>query len=717
MLKNLIDDHMIGNDEMLDEQNGQQVQQSVLKLIIHVPNATTHCIHCIRNGDFNDSLRLHYVIHINIFDDINGRFYHKFSTTNQNYHLLNQNRVDAVDQIDSCMKFNEIPNSITCYYNYYVKRDHSEQGKCSIDNVIGEFFDQLIHMIALTSNEIMMLQCILLHDNTVTNITNTNTTNITSNNNSNDNSSSLSFNELIDIDLTIQLNEICTENRSQIIKYIVNIVSKKSQLTKYMNNDQYQYHYLIDDLKNCLNTDSIRIIMNKPQQYHNHQLSKKFLKRNASTNTTIFRRKQNENENNLKKMPKPQQSKKPSSNEYDGSFATYSHNNIKIKINNNSNNNNNNNTTVQCQQYTRNESMQQKKCCKSLKTSIECTNRLPINSNAASAATTSVDVSSIANYSHSTHLLKRFFRYLLIVNCFVCFVNGDLMTRNIGSGYTNNIHNQSAIGGIHNQTTHQTNKLITTSSSPIILSSIISNNRNQFANTSLKTPNHHQQHQHQRQQQIQDKIQNQSNLHDMRKTHENDESRKQHFHQHRDLVPSAYVSDEPIDPYKTANRNDDSNEEFSRCPSCQFREQLKAHNLASIKMHILTRLSMTQPPNITGRPHISEQILQSFYQNNDFRYIRIRNNSNYDDEYDKNDENRTNMNDMQGDDPMATINGYSETEHEHQHHHMHDYHRNNMKTGFHDIQHQPHHHHHNNFHHNRHSNYNNLVKMQFLNEF
>lgn len=106
------------------------------------------------------------------------------------------------------------------------------------------------------------------------------------------------------------------------------------------------------------------------------------------------------------------------------------------------------------------------------------------------------------------------------------------------------------------------------------------------------------------------------------------------------------------------NGSEDSSDEYSGCTSCQFREQLKAQNLESIRMNILARLSMSQPPNITTRPPISEHLIQSFYSQNGVRYIRVNGNSPADSNQD--------MGEMQGDDPMASDSTIS--------HHFH-YHR------------------------------------------
>lgn len=251
--------------------------------------------------------------------------------------------------------------------------------------------------------------------------------------------------------------------------------------------------------------------------------------------------------------------------------------------------------------------------------------------------------------AHRANLMHIYIKYLLILNCLMCFANGNLMSRNMGNDLSSK-HNQSnaellLTTPLNNSSTSIGNnrKGILTTTSPLIPHSILSSsNRSQFQSPPSQS--------------------------------QESERIKQLLHQHAQeaLTSNSYISDEPPGTYKMPN-GDDSSEEFSRCTSCQFREQLKAHNLASIKMHILARLSMTHPPNITGRPHISEQILQTFYENNDFRYIRVRN--------DSIDE----MNEMQGDDPNAS-NG------QHQHHHLHEYHRNGgIKTGLHE----QHHHHHN----------------------
>lgn len=234
---------------------------------------------------------------------------------------------------------------------------------------------------------------------------------------------------------------------------------------------------------------------------------------------------------------------------------------------------------------------------------------------------------------HRSNLLKIFIKYLLILNCFVCIANGNLMSRTIGNDLSSK-HNQTNVetGTAHplfnGSSTAMGNarKGMLTTASPLILHSIMSNNRSHFHNV----------------QQSQE------------------DGRAKHFlHQHAE------------NPFRMPN-----GEEFTRCASCEQRE---AQNLEWIKIHILSRLQMKLPPNITGRPHISEKILDTFYENNDSRYIRLRNHE------DDNDD----MNEMQGDDSNAANN-------KHQHHHLHEYHRNaGIKTGLHE----QHHHHQSSHHH------------------
>lgn len=183
---------------------------------------------------------------------------------------------------------------------------------------------------------------------------------------------------------------------------------------------------------------------------------------------------------------------------------------------------------------------------------------------------------------------------------------------------------------------------------------------------------------------------------------------------HHQLAPAAAIDsfEQTTIPSSDSNgsgaNNGGASEEFvGGCTSCQIREQLKAQNLASIKMHILARLAMSQPPNITTRPPISEHLIQSFYSQNGFRYIRVKNNYHNDDNENDND-NDQDMNDMLGDDPSAYHDESSVSvvaEHSHgikdiplqsEHHAQHAQHHH------HDVQ---------QHHHNRHTNINNIKKF------
>lgn len=244
-----------------------------------------------------------------------------------------------------------------------------------------------------------------------------------------------------------------------------------------------------------------------------------------------------------------------------------------------------------------------------------------------------------------SEFLKILFQYAMLFNCLTQLVSGNLMTRNVGNDIGNDHNNQSAID--QNQTAFMANRLSMTTAMPNILAPIETNNRTQFGNVMGSV-----------QQQSGGGGDGDGDGGDQRQQQQQQQHFK--FQQYQDTM--GFAADE------SSNPNEESGEEYSRCPACQFREQLKAHNLASIKMHILHRLSMEKPPNITGRPHISENILQHFYQTKDFRYIRIRNNS-FDD---------SSSDEMQGDDPAAS----------HQHHYIHG-----GKSGL-----QPHHHHQTSYH-------------------
>lgn len=309
---------------------------------------------------------------------------------------------------------------------------------------------------------------------------------------------------------------------------------------------------------------------------------------------------------------------------------------------------------------------------------------VPLSPLSRSPATASAKVSlkfvhrSPLSIIHRASLLPIFIKYLLILNCFVCFASGNLMARNIGNDLSSK-HNHSnpidsattgagATPSIHNNNNSSSNgSRKGTTMSPLILQSLISNNRSQLFQSAS--------------QQSSSSGSNSSSSGSI----SNAESARarQFLQQHaQDALASGYVSDEPVSSFKVANADEvhSGSEEFSRCASCQFREQLKAQNLASIKMHILARLSMTHPPNITGRPHISEQILQTFYQNNDFRYIRIRNGSNGASSPFLTDDD---LNEMQGDDPNVSMGNPKHQHHHvhgHEHEHEHEY-RGNVDSG------------------------------------
>lgn len=304
--------------------------------------------------------------------------------------------------------------------------------------------------------------------------------------------------------------------------------------------------------------------------------------------------------------------------------------------------------------------------------------------------------SPLSTIIHRANMLPIFIKYLLILNCFMCFVSGNLMARNIGNSndlrnYSNPIDSSapatataaaSSTSALH---ANETRRGMPTTMSPSILHSLISNNRSQLFQSASS------------------QVQPSGGTTTTSSSAESQQRAKQMLQQHaQDLLTSGYVSDEPVSSFKVPNADDSGSEEFSRCASCQFREQLKAQNLQSIKMHILARLSMTHPPNITGRPHISEQILQTFYQNNDFRYIRIRNGSNG--SGGGNPFLTDDMNEMQGDDPNASTGSQKHQHHMHgQEYRGHEY-RGNSDGGDEGGA-GGHHHHQSSYHHHRHTRY------------
>lgn len=629
-----VDDDADDDEIMLDGPNGHQLQGTVRKLIINMPNVM-HYHQCICYENFNDSsamamaatLHLHYVIHGNtIFDDINGN--HTILPTNQ----LNYPRYrcsDGSGRFTSAIELNDmIPNPITRYMN----ESHMEQslnrssqrnaGSCSCYSSGGEG-DKQHHSNKMQSDDAMACNC---GDNT----------------------------------------GVVFANHSA-------ITSKMTQIHQHKHNNS-----LINRIAYKLKTHSTNP---SDQLCQCRQIA-----HNSTAIVTISRRKKYE----LNKF-KNVLSKTPQNNSINISITS-----IPRSIN-----------TI---------------------TSIDAEHEmksspsdLPIDLNSAAIASTantrrtaligntkeSIAATTTITTFAAMHMVKRIIHWLLIVNCLAGIVNGNLMSRTIGQ---NNIYNQSAdVSNQHTNNNPQANQTINkhplSTVTPLPQSSaILATNRNQLTNLSMRMmqssrhqthPTHH--------------IRNQSNFPDLYKMHEMDEAKRLHNHQNRNSFAAAYSgTDEPFDVHKLVNGRDNT-EKHTRCVSCQYREELKAHNLDTIKMHILERLSMRQPPNITSRPHISEQILQSFYQNNDFRYIRVRDTN--ENERRKgvgggggggggvgdggSGDIRHNLNEMQGDDPMTSDNY---PHHIYENRRIHD-----MKSGFHDIHsqqrsHQQHHYH--SYHHN-----------------
>lgn len=62
---------------------------------------------------------------------------------------------------------------------------------------------------------------------------------------------------------------------------------------------------------------------------------------------------------------------------------------------------------------------------------------------------------------------------------------------------------------------------------------------------------------------------------------------------------------------------------ISGCSACRLRKQVEDLSLDSFKTHILQRLHINRPPNVS-KPIISDEVLRRFYSDNGYRYIRLK---------------------------------------------------------------------------------------------
>lgn len=95
----------------------------------------------------------------------------------------------------------------------------------------------------------------------------------------------------------------------------------------------------------------------------------------------------------------------------------------------------------------------------------------------------------------------------------------------------------------------------------------------------------------------------------------------------QDKKQSHHNSDEPLvseedyfleyeDQTTSKTENNKRSSGSSSCASCQHNLKAKKDSLESIKKHILMRLQLSQPPNITiPRPPVPQKILDEFYKN------------------------------------------------------------------------------------------------------
>lgn len=62
---------------------------------------------------------------------------------------------------------------------------------------------------------------------------------------------------------------------------------------------------------------------------------------------------------------------------------------------------------------------------------------------------------------------------------------------------------------------------------------------------------------------------------------------------------------------------------FIGCTTCHERRQVEDQSLDFFKTHILKRLDMEKPPNITAVPLVADDVIKGFYRQHGYRYIRL----------------------------------------------------------------------------------------------
>lgn len=65
---------------------------------------------------------------------------------------------------------------------------------------------------------------------------------------------------------------------------------------------------------------------------------------------------------------------------------------------------------------------------------------------------------------------------------------------------------------------------------------------------------------------------------------------------------------------------------FIGCTTCHERRQVEDQSLDFFKTHILKRLDMEKPPNITAVPLVADDVIKGFYKTHGYRYIRLSGN-------------------------------------------------------------------------------------------
>lgn len=84
---------------------------------------------------------------------------------------------------------------------------------------------------------------------------------------------------------------------------------------------------------------------------------------------------------------------------------------------------------------------------------------------------------------------------------------------------------------------------------------------------------------------------------------------------------SAYSAD--VSAINEYEEDDDAGSTNVGCSACRLLQKVEDLSIDSFKTHILQRLHLNQPPNIT-KPVVADNVLRQFYSEFGYRYIRLR---------------------------------------------------------------------------------------------